>query len=76
VSVSWTTQHELNVRGFTIYALTKKGADVIGKVPCNACANGLGSTYTFEIQAAKMKGARTIEVVVDGTDMKFKAAVR
>jgi hypothetical protein len=76
VSVTWSTQHELNVRGFTVYAVTKKGAEVIGKVPCTACGNGLGATYEFKVQAAKLKGARTVEIVVDGTDMKFKAAVR
>jgi hypothetical protein len=76
ISLTFTTDHELSVRGFDVYALTKKGAEKIGRIPCNECTSGAGSTYTFKVEAAKVKGARAFEVHVDGTGAKFKVAIR
>jgi hypothetical protein len=66
----------LNVRGFTLYAMTKKGSTKIADLPCNECTTGGGSSYNFTIETAKLKGARYVEVEVLGTGNKFKVAIR
>lgn len=76
VRITFATKNELNVRGFSLFAVTKKGTDKIGDLACKECTTGGGASYSFMIETAKLKGARYIEVEVLGTGNKFKVAIR
>lgn len=75
VTLSFSTQHELSVRGFDVYAIGKKSTEKVATIPCKECTSGLGAKYSFSLESAKLKGARTFEVEVLGTGAKFKVAI-
>jgi hypothetical protein len=76
VELSINTPHELSVTSYQIYAVTKKGSVQIGEIAAKKTGSGEAASYTFSIAAAKVKGARYIEVMAVPTGTKQRVAIQ
>jgi hypothetical protein len=63
VDLTFETSTELQVRDFTVYALTpSSGRQVVATLSCKACTNGEGAQYSARIPMGQLKGARELEI--------------
>jgi len=76
VEVTWKTTSELSVNRFDVYAVTKKGNVKVAEAACSECMTGQGGNYKVTIPAASLKGARTLEVVAVGPNVKASTTIK
>lgn len=76
VDVSWKSKSELSVSGYQVYAVGKKGSVLVAEASCSSCNTGQGGDYRVQIPAAKLQGARTLEVVAVGPGTKARTNIK
>ncbi len=76
VDLTFETSTELQVRDFTVYALTPaSGRQVVATLSCKACTNGEGAEYSVRIPMGQLKGARDLEIEAS-TGASAKVAIK
>jgi hypothetical protein len=76
VEVRINMPHELTVTSYQVYAVTKRGSIQIGEISATKTGSGEAASYTFKVEATKIKGARFIEVVAVPTGVKQRIAIK
>ncbi len=76
IRVSWDTDVELSVSRFDIFAIKKDDRSRVGELPCAKCSSGEGASYSLDIPAGKLKGARMLEIVAVGPNTKARATIK
>jgi hypothetical protein len=76
IRVSWDTDVELSVSRFDVFAVKKGDRTKVAERPCAKCTSGEGASYSFDIPAGKLKGARMIEIVAVGPNTKSQVTIK
>ena len=66
VTIQWETISELSVTGFDIEAVSGRRSlgRIVASVPCAECTTGRGASYTEIVPVTKLRGARSVRVVM------------
>lgn len=76
VDLTFDTSTELQVREFTVYALTpSSGRQAVATLSCKACTTGSGAEYSVRIPMGQLKGARDLEIEAS-TGASAKVAIK